>query len=143
MNWKNEAIDRLTRYTAMAQAVENIPKEIDRLERCVQQLRSQKVESPVKNKTPGPGDDVWIGNLIKRQELTDAYENARIWVDTTDGALSVLNREERMILEKMYVTPQRGVVGLLCGELGVEQSSVYRKRDQALYRFTMALYGAA
>ena len=31
----------------------------------------------------------------------------------------------------------------LCEQLGVEQSSVYRKRDGALYRFTLALYGAA
>jgi hypothetical protein len=29
----------------------------------------------------------------------------------------------------------------LCQELDLEQSSIYRKRDQALRRFTTALYG--
>ena len=31
MNWKNEAIERLNKYTAMKQAVENIPLEINLL----------------------------------------------------------------------------------------------------------------
>ena len=143
MNWKNEAIERLTRYSAMAQAVENIPKEITRLERSIQELRGCDPAKAPSAKNPGPGDDVLIGNIIKRQELSDSFENARIWVDTTQQALSVLNAEEKTILTKMYVTPERGVVNQLCLALGVEQSSVYRKRDQALYRFTMALYGTA
>ena len=81
MNWKNEAIERLTRYSAMAQAVENIPKEITRLERSIQELRGCDPAKAPSAKNPGPGDDVLIGNIIKRQELSDSYENARIWVD--------------------------------------------------------------
>lgn len=143
MNWKNEAIDRLTRYSAMTQAVENIPKEITRLERAIQELRGSDPSKIPSGKNPGPRDDALIGNIIKRQELCDSYENAKIWVDTTDQAMSVLNGEEKTILTRMYVTPERGVVNELCLSLGVEQSSIYRKRDQALYRFTMALYGTA
>ena len=29
----------------------------------------------------------------------------------------------------------------LCTELGMEQSSIYRKRDEALRHFTVAMYG--
>jgi len=54
-----------------------------------------------------------------------------------------LTREDQAILYSMYVQPQKGAVNKLCEQLGVEQSSVYRKRDGALYRFTLALYGAA
>lgn len=143
MNWKNEAIERLTKYTAMVQAVENIPKEISRLEHDAREIHGFKPDRVSRIKNSGPRDDYMIGNIIKRQELGASLENAKIWVEITDQALSVLSDEERNILEKMYVVPQRGVVSLLCSELGVEQSSVYRKRDQALYRFTMALYGAA
>ena len=143
MNWKNEAIERLTRYSAMSQAVENIPKEITRLERSIQELRGHRPDQLPGAKTPGPRDDALIGSIIKRQELSDSYENAKIWVDTTDQAMSVLNQEEKTILTKMYVTPEKGVVNQLCFTFGVEQSSIYRKRDQALYRFTMALYGTA
>ena len=64
MNWKNEAIERLTRYSAMAQAVENIPKELTRLERTIQELRGHRPDQLPGAKTAGPRVDVLIGCII-------------------------------------------------------------------------------
>lgn len=141
MNWKHEAIEQLNRYPAMTQALESIPLEIIRLEKVCGAVRGNRPDRIPSSALPGPQDDVLIGNIMKRQELSRTLENAKIWVDVTNGALSVLTPEERHILVSMYVQPERGVVNRLCNELNVEQSSVYRKRDNALYRFTMALYG--
>ena len=44
--------------------------------------------------------------------------------------------------ERFYMCPEKGSVERLCSELGLESSSVYRKRDKALRRFTVALYGS-
>lgn len=143
MNWKSEAIERLSRYRAMTQAMENIPLELTRLKQDAVQLRGCRPDILPGGTTPGPRDDILLGNLVKREELNAAYKNAKIWVSTTEKALSVLSDEERTILTQMYVTPQKGAVNALCEALGMEQSSIYRKRDQALYRFTVALYGAA
>lgn len=143
MNWKSEAIERLNRYPAMVRAVENIPLELNRLRwdmEGIKSIRTDKIPSPGAS---GPMDDKMINNIIKREELNRALESAKIWVETTDSAMNVLTQEEQTILKCMYVEPKRGVVNFLCSELGVEQSSVYRRRDAALYRFTMALYGAA
>ena len=49
--------------------------------------------------------------------------------------------EEKLVLQRFYLSPERGSVERLCMELGVEQSSVYRKRDKALHKFALALYG--
>ena len=57
------------------------------------------------------------------------------------AALAVLDDEERLILDKFYIHRAKGNVGDLCERLNVEQSTVYRKRDNALRRFTIALYG--
>lgn len=141
MNWKNEAIERLNKYTAMSQAVTNIPLEIQRLEQDSLGLRGIRTDKVCRSSSPGRGEDVLIGNIIKQEELHRSYENATAWVRSTDRALNILSPEEKMILERMYIKPQRGIVSLLCQELGVEQSSIYRKRDQALYHFTIALYG--
>ena len=141
MKWKSEAIERLNCYKAMEQAVHNIPKELAMLEADACAVRGARPDRISGSSHMGPRDDILIGNIMKRQELKRTYENACLWVDATRGALSVLSPEEKLILESMYVSPERGVVNRLCSELGVEQSSVYRKRDNALYRFTMALYG--
>lgn len=141
MNWKNEAIERLSKYTAMSRAIDNIPIEIQRLEQDSVSLRGVRTDKVCRASSPSRQDDVLIGNIIKQELLHRNYENARMWVRSTDRALSVLSQEEKTILERMYINPQRGVVSLLCQELGMEQSSIYRKRDQALYHFTIALYG--
>lgn len=143
MNWKSEAIDHLNRYSAMVQAVENIPKEIAMLEQDAAGLKAIRPDVISGPRYAGPRDDVLVGNIVKRQALKCSLEHARLWVDTTEGALSVLAPEEKLVLDRMYIHPEKGVVNRLCGELGVEQSSIYRRRDDALYRFTMALYGAA
>ena len=141
MNWKNEAIERLSKYNAMSQAVENIPLELQRLEKNSAGLKSRRMDGIRVRSSPSRQEDILIGNLIKQEELNRSYENAKLWVNTTEQALAALTPEEEQILRRMYISPQRGVVNLLCSELGVEQSSIYRKRDSALYHFTIALYG--
>ena len=141
MNWKNEAIERLNKYEAMKQSLDNIPLEIKRLKKSSSGLRSVSADRIRVSSSPSRQEDILIGNLIKQEELTRSYENAKLWVETTNMALSALTEEEEMILRSMYISPQRGVVNRLCERLGVEQSSIYRKRDSALYHFTVALYG--
>lgn len=143
MNWKSEAIDRLGRYNAMAQSLEIIPEELTRLKQDAVALQSCRADKIRTSHSPGANEDRLIANFIQRDELSHSYKNAKMWMNSTNKALSILTQEEHMILQRMYISPERGVVQHLCDELGIEQSSVYRKRDQALYRFTMALYGAA
>ena len=53
--------------------------------------------------------------------------------------LSVLTDEERLILDKMYIHPAKGMTLTLCDELEVEMSTVYRRRDKALNKLTRAM----
>ncbi len=143
MNWKAEAMEKLRRYDAMRQAVVNIPEEIDRLEDEILSIRSSRTDAtPVK----GGGsrrEDAILNNIAQRQELAWSLGQAKSWVKVTDRALGALTPEEKLVLHRLYNCPERGAVNRLCGELGIEQSSVYRKRDKALYRFTVALYGVS
>ena len=143
MNWKQEAIDHLQCYEAMLRAVENIPEEISRLEQQALALRGGHLQTPRVCTTPQPGEDKLIANMVKRQALQQSLANAQSWIKTADAALDVLTPEEKRILLRMYIRPERGAVQLLCQDLCLEQSSVYRRRDTALYRFTIAMYGAA
>lgn len=143
MNWKQEAMERLQRYEPMVRSLQNIPLELARLEEDAKQLRSGRPELERIQSTPGRGEGRLVDNIVLRQELKHSYEDARLWVEITDSAISALTEEEKLVLFYLYVHPQRGAVELLCQELGVEQSSVYRKRDAALWRFTLAMYGAA
>lgn len=141
MNWKGEAVEKLRRYDAMRQSVRNIPEEMQRLEIDACSIRGARTDgTPVKGGGNGR-EDALLNNLVHRQQLQWALEQAQLWLQITERALSALTPEEKLVLHRFYLYPERGSVDRLCGELGVEQSSVYRKRDKALYKFTVALYG--
>ena len=84
-----------------------------------------------------------LSNIVHREELERALEQAKLWVDIVDGGLGVLDDEERLVLDRFYIHRGKGNVSRLCEELAVEQSSIYRRRDAALRKFTVALYGCA
>lgn len=141
MKWKNEAMDKLRRYDAMQQALQNIPAEIERLAESACSLRGVTTDmTPVKG-GGGRREEALINNLMQRQELEWTLEQVKRWLDITDRGLLALKEDERLVLQRLYLRPEKGAVDRLCNELGVEQSSIYRKRDQALERFTIAMYG--
>ena len=141
MKWKNEAMDKLRRYDVMRQALRNIPEEIARLKEDACAFRGVNTSTtPVK----GGGsrrEEALINNLVQRQELEWTLKQVKHWLSIADRGLLALPQDERLVLQRLYLYPEKGAVERLCSELGVEQSSVYRKRDQALQRFTLAMYG--
>ena len=141
MNWKEEAMDKLRKYGAMRTAVVNIPMEIKRLEIDAKSIRSAKIDgSPI----PGGGnrrEEAMINNIAHRQELAWTLEQANLWLRITDRAFTVLTHEEKQILHRLYIYPEKGNLEKLCAELKIEKSSIYRRRDKALEHFTYALYG--
>lgn len=141
MNWKAEAKEKLRRYDAMRLATVNIPEEMERLEIDARSIRSARTDgTPVK----GGGnrrEEAMLDNIVHRQELAWTLQQAQSWLKTTDRALTALNNEEKLILHRLYIYPETGGVERLCKELGVETSSIYRRRDKALKHFTLAYYG--
>lgn len=141
MNWKYEAIEKLKEYEARKRSLSTIPEEITRLEHDASKIRSATGDgSPVK----GGGstrEDMLLSNIVHREELENALEQAKKWVALVDAGLEILSVEERLVLGRFYVHPERGNVERLCTEMGCEKATVYRRRDVALRRFTLALYG--
>ena len=110
-DWKISAITRLKEYDAMKAAVQNLPVELE------------------------------ICCCEDRQEMHSRLDAARQWVALTNRALGSLTPQEQLVLRMLYIAPQKGNVSRLCELLECEQATVYRRRDKALGKFTMALYG--
>ena len=141
MNWKSEAIEKLRQYEAKKRSLQNIPEEIRRLESAMKSIRSATADgTPVSGGGSGR-EDMMLSNIVHREELERSLDQAKKWVAFVDAGLEILTEEERLILDRFYINPAKGNVDRLCGELGIEQSSVYRRRDKAVHRFTVCLYG--
>lgn len=141
MNWKSEAKEKLQRYDAMRLATINIPQELERLEIDAQSIRSPKLDAVGRSSDNRRREEALLNNIIHRQELLWTLEQAQMWLKCTDRALSALSTDEKLILHRLYIYPEKGSVERLCKELGLEVSTIYRRRDRALRRFTLAYYG--
>lgn len=141
MNWKREAVDKLKNYEVHRQALESIPQEIKRLESVWTGIRSAVTDSTPVSGGGSTREDVMLSNIVHRDELKQRMKEACLWVSQVDTALSILSDEERLVLDRFYLHPIKGIIDDLCERLNVEQATVYRKRDNALRRFTIALYG--
>ena len=69
-----------------------------------------------------------------RQAKRDREELLRLQarIGAFDKAWRGLSREDKELLQLLVMDRRRGNVERLCEELGVEQASVYRRRNKAL-----------
>ena len=141
MNWKNEAMERLRKYESMLLAAKNIPQEIQRLEEASVAIRGGRTDGCAVLSGGSRQEERLLENMMSRQELTWQLRQTESWLQCMERALRSLPREERMVLERFYIHPEKGSVERLCSELGAESSTIYRKRDKALRKFTISLYG--
>lgn len=141
--WKYKAIDKLKDYAAQKASLENIPEEISRLESEACSIKSATADgTPVMGGGSGREDRL-LSNIVKRGELGLLLERAKKAVSIVDRGLGVLDREERHILDAMYIVREKGYVSRLMEEYGLqEESSLYKRANKALLRFTIAVYGA-
>lgn len=142
MNWKKEAIEKLKEYNARKQAITSIPMEIAQLESAVRGIRSASADGVAISGGGSGREDMLLSNICKREELKRSLAAAKVWVSQVEDAMAVLNQEERLILDRFYVSSQKGAAERLACDLGVDVKTVYHRKDAALRRFTIALYGA-
>lgn len=141
MNWKYEAIDRLKTYELKKNAVQAIPAQIRELEQQFGAIRSSTSDGEPVQGSGGRSEDALINNIAKREELKRTLAITEQSVDTVEHGLSLLTDEEYEILDAFYIHPTKCVVMDMCDRLSCEQATVYRRRNEALRRFTLALYG--
>ena len=67
-------------------------------------------------------------------------EQTRQELEALEQALGELSPEERLVVEFLFISPERGNVQRLCQILGVEQPSVYRRRDRVLEKIAKTIF---
>lgn len=139
MNWREEAISRLRQYESARNAALRLPGEVERIKTVLESPGGARMDTPAGSAKSR--EDWMLDQMVLLGELEGRLEQTRQWLQVTDGALSVLTPEEKLVLHRCFISPQKGSVDRLCQELNAERSSVYRKRDAALGHFTSALYG--
>jgi len=142
MKWNSISEQRLRDYEKRRDALVNIPEQIAILEDQFTAIRSATTDAtPVQGGLDNRREEMLINNIEKRKELEFNLKIAKREVKLTERGLKVLTDEERRIIELFYIAKSRNSVDWICDELLLSRSEFYRRKDEALRKFTIAVYG--
>ena len=139
--WRKQAESDLKIYEASKQALINIPDQIKELEEKLTSIRSQSADNVSVNGGGGSRDDAYLNNIVARDRLKANLEDSRRFVSRVSNALSILTEDEKELLRRFYMIPEKGAAYNMAAEKHVDHKTVYRWKDDALDRFTIAMYG--
>lgn len=141
LDWKKCAIEDLRKYEGMKQGLKSIKNRIAALEEQAAEMRATDyAKEPVQGGT-SHYEDRLISNIAERERLGYNFEAIAKLVGSMDAALATLSPKERRVLELFYMRHERKYIERLCSELGYEQAQIYRLKDSALRKLTIAMYG--
>ena len=141
-NWCVFAIQRLRDYEDRVTAVENLTDQIESLEDKFAAIRSAVTDStPVQGGNENKREQMLIFNISMRCELQKNLEYAKKEISITEKGLAVLTKAEKDVLHRFYINRTKGYVQRLCDDLFISKTELYRQKDIALKKFTMACYG--
>lgn len=140
MIWQEFAIDELKKHLSRQMARLNLEDRISELNSRLTSLGGAS------NSIPTQGDhsrieDSRLNAIVLKDELMASFKDVSRAIDRVNRGLGVLDERENKILNSFYIHRMPGYIDKLTEELFCEKSTIYRIKDEALYKFTIAMYG--
>lgn len=141
-NWCVFAIQRLRDYEERLTAVENLTEQLKTLNDRFTAIRAATTDgTPVQGGNENKREQMLISNISTRDELQKNLEIVKSEIRITEKGLATLSKAEREILHRFYINRTKGYVQRLCDDLYISKTELYRQKDIALKKFTIACYG--
>lgn len=141
MKWTEIAIQDLKRYDGLKRSVQAINERIELLEMQKCLISSTDTERIMVQSTPANIDDRLIDNIVQRERLMMNLEINQKLIGLIERGLSALNDTEKRVLDLFYISRRKNHIDTLMTELCYEQAMIYKIKDQALYNFTVNMFG--
>lgn len=139
MRWDKELEFKLKDLPLKIKAMNNLEERIKYLEESKYLLKPVNTDSVPSSGGIIKGEDVLVNKLVEIEELKKNLKSTEKEIAWIKKGLEVLNDTEREVINKLCLDKIR--VKKACEELGYEKSQIYRIKDQAIYKMTIALYG--
>lgn len=140
-DWEKHSIDDLRKYEARKESLDILPDRIRALEEDMQLVKGTRYDkTPVEGGASGYEDRL-IDYIDRKGRLERNLAYAKAEVEIVERGLSVLTDNERLVLTRFYIHREPRYLDRLCGELGYEMRNIYKIKDAALRKFTLAMYG--
>lgn len=142
MNWQKEAKEDLRKYPHQKQSLGNMEDRLRALQSEYESIRCGMSgdSTPVKGGSSRV-EDRMLNNIVARERLKYTYKATKRLVELVERGLAGLEDREQVVLERFFVHRRPGHVEQLMEEWHFEKTRVYEVKDEALYNFTVSMYG--
>ena len=141
MNWLSESISDLRLYGQRKRFLENVDSQLIWLENDFTALKGCATDSEAVEGGASRSEDHLLNNIIKRDKLRQNKELAEKFVQTIERTLYLLPRQQQEILAEFFIDRSKGHIERLMEKYHVEQSMVYKLKNEALRNFTLLKSG--
>lgn len=140
--WEKLMIERLRTIEIKKQSYEST---------CTRLLQikeeAQKMNGPVLSSTPVSGgkynreEERRLNNLALQEELEINIKQLRTDIRLHERNWAKLDKKEQLVLHYFFVDRPHNYIDQLMLQLHCERATVYRIKDDAMYKLTMLTYG--
>ena len=140
---RSAAVDALKDYDSMAFIIANTSNEIKNTRDDMDSIRSPQFDGMPRTHNPQAGEERILKNIEEIDILQERYRQAVEYMEWFKPAWEELSSEERYVLETFYRDEggQTGAVYEICSQLNVERSTAYNRKNRALAKLAVLLYG--
>ena len=141
MNWLSESISDLRLYGQRKRFLESVDSQLIWLENDFAALKGCATDSEAVEGGASKSEDHLLNNIMKRDKLRQNKELAEKFVQTIERTLYLLPRQQQEILAEFFIDRSKGHIERLMEKYHVEQSMVYKLKNEALRNFTLLRSG--
>jgi len=140
---RSAAVDALKDYDSMAFIIANTSNEIKNTRDDMGSIRSPQFDGMPRTHNPQAGEERILKNIEEIDILQERYRQAVEYMEWFKPAWEELSSEERYVLGTFYRDEggQTGAVYEICSQLNVERSTAYNRKNRALAKLAVLLYG--
>ena len=142
---RNAAINALKDFESMSYIIENTHSEVASAQESMTSLGSPALsDMPKGPHNPHAAENKVIKAMDTITLLNERYQRALEYMAWFRPAWLALSEDEQFVLSRFYMdaeSRQADSVCDICDRFHIERSSAYKKKDRALARLALLLYG--
>jgi hypothetical protein len=141
---KTAAIDALKDYSSMEYIIQNYKEDVADVRDSMMALPSGVPTGLPRQKDPHATETRLASSLDEIDILKERYRRALEYMEWFRPAWDALTDDERFVLSEFYLNDdgkQIDAVGNICDRFHIERSSAYNKKNRALAKLALLLYG--
>lgn len=130
-------------YSSMEFIIANTSSEIKNARDKMSAVRSPQYDEMPRTHNPQAGEERILNGIEEIDILQERYRQAVEYMDWFKPVWEQLTADERYVLETFYdeECSQTGAMYEICDHFSIERSSAYNKKNRALAKLAVLLYG--